>query len=371
MTGKPLSELMVRSADRRVGSIRNLWFLLMYAPECASFGGPLDRSIDGPAELLDVLARLLVFATERRLRRSLSRAYQPRSAALARVRGRIDVLQTECKYRHQARFACRFEELTHDNPRNRYARAALEHLARDVRDPELAHRCRSLARTLLRLGISDECPSEPTMRRVQISRHDSDDRLMISAARSALRRTLPSERDGLNRATDLVSEGLLPKIFESAVAGFYRHELGGRDGWSVRRQKQLDWPAADPTEQLAGRLPRMKADVLLENAALRRRIVIETKFTDILAPGQHGKEVFESAHICQLYAYLRSQCDEGDGLANRAEGILLYPVFDHQIDAAATMQGHGTFFYHRSSDGASPDTPQPPRADPDADLTRT
>jgi 5-methylcytosine-specific restriction enzyme subunit McrC len=342
--GPYLTAEVVKSTTARPDiPIRNLWFLLMYAAGLAEFiGGRFDIAPDDAADIADLLARLLAFVVERRLRRSLSRAYLPRSAVLTRVRGRIDVLRTESKqHRKLGRIVCRFDEFTMDTPRNRLARAALETVSGDVEVSETAHRCRTLARDLARLGVSSERPSRSEMRRDQIARHDAEDRLMVSVAQLALDRVLPSEGDGESRVTGLNRDrALLSRIFERAVAGFYKHELDGRNGWQVAAQRHLLWDLVDATEGLRTLLPNMRADIILDNPSLERRLVIDTKFANILTPREHGGTGLDSSHIYQLYAYLRSQSGYGMTLADKAEGMLLYPTIDRCIDEAVTIQGH-------------------------------
>jgi 5-methylcytosine-specific restriction enzyme subunit McrC len=86
-------------------------------------------------------------------------------------------------------------------------------------------------------------------------------------------------------------------------------------------------------------LPSMAADLVLDSEP-SRRIVLDTKFTNIVTPGQFGGEGLKSAHIYQLYAYLRSQTGKGDPIADCAEGILLHPAVDRHMDEAVTIQGH-------------------------------
>ena len=81
---------------------------------------------------------MLCRKVERRIRRNLSYGYQSQEAVLGRVRGRIDLLNTE-RYRAAAaagaglldrgKVACRFDELTVDTVRNRLVRAALEEVS--------------------------------------------------------------------------------------------------------------------------------------------------------------------------------------------------------------------------------------------------
>jgi 5-methylcytosine-specific restriction enzyme subunit McrC len=132
---------------------------------------------------------------------------------------------------------------------------------------------------------------------------------------------------------------LLRRIFEKAVAGFYRHELHGRDGWQVRPQVKLHWQAELPTDGLTSLLPSMVADIVLQHGP-SRRIVLDTKFTSIITSRLYGGVGFKSEHLYQLYAYLRSQVGRGDGASDHAQGILLHPALDRHVEEAVTIQGH-------------------------------
>ena len=326
--------------------IRNLWLLLMYAADLASFGRRFDGLADESADLPELMARLLAWVVERRLRQNLSRTYEPKTATLHRVRGRIDWLRTEAgQHLGRGEVVCRFEDLTCDTPRNRLVRAALERMAVQVSNREVHRRCRTLARQLEELGVSAGRPSRADLARDQIARHDAEDRLMVQVAELALDQVLPSEGEGDVRSTRLDrDEALLRRIFEKAVAGFYRLELHGREGWTVSSQKALGWNVKDQSPGLAALLPGMYADVVLHRnlgaAGITRRVVVETKFTDALTTNPYEKDVFKNAHLYQLYAYLQTQTGLGEASADAAEGILLYPVVDQQIDEWAMIQGH-------------------------------
>lgn len=320
--------------------VRNLWMLLVYASELAGFEEAHEASVDGDVELSDLLARLLTVVVERRLRRSLSRGYVDRRKALSRVRGRIDWLETECgMLLRRGKVMCRYQDLTQNTPRNRLVRVALENISRRVRNFDLASDCRRLAGVLAAAGVATDMPTRTEMSKDQIARHDADDRLMVAASRLALDLVLPSEADGDAYATRLMrDETLLRIIFEKAVAGLYRHELHGRDGWRVSSQKKLHWQTERATSGMSGRLPLMAADIVLECGS--RRIVVDTKFTNALKPRQYGGHGFDSGHIYQLYAYLRSQAGAGDDAADVAEGILLYPAVDEVLNESVFIQGH-------------------------------
>lgn len=317
-----------------------MWVLLVYAAGLAEFEECLDLDIDEAAELPDVLARLLTVVVERRLRRNPSRGFQPTSAILPRVRGRIDWLTTVSgRHLERGRIGCRFEELTHNTTRNRLVRAALEAMRSAVTDREVAGLCGQLARHLEANGVSAHRPSRAELSKDQIARHDADDRLMIAVAKLALDRVLPAETEGLTRLSRLARDEVrLRRIFEDAVAGFYRHELHGRGGWRVQGQAKLQWQQESASSGINDLLPTMAADIILDRGN-HHRTVIDTKFTGIITVGAYGNERFKSGHIYQLYSYLRSQ--EGYGaLQDHATGILLHPALDRDVDERVTIQGH-------------------------------
>lgn len=321
--------------------IRNLWFLLAYASGLAKFIEPVNVEIEDKAELPDILARLLAHVVERRLRGNLSRGYQDRAANLHRVRGRIDWLKTESGLLlSRGQIACRYQELTNDTPRNRLALIALMRISALLRGSNLTQRCSGLIRCLKDAGVAPINPSSVEVARDMSSRVDTDDALMVHVAELILHDVIPSEVHGYQKHHGLDrSETLLRRIFEKAITGFYVHELHGRDGWHVRGQTQLRWQTVGATDGIHSMLPVMQADMVFEKK-LERRIILDTKFTNILNAKFRGGEGFKSAYLYQMYAYLKSQTGRSSALADNAEGILLHPTVDRPVDEAVTIQGH-------------------------------
>ena len=327
--------------------VRNLWLLMLYASQLFRQINDLQKREveENPDDIPDLVAEILARAVERRLRRNLSFGYQPRQAILSRVRGRIDHIHTERRQLLQrGLIACRFEELTVDTPRNRYVRAALEKSAKMVRRVDLSRRCRALATSLVRMGVSGE----------HLIRHDSSvnftgridiaDRQMLAAAQLAFDLALPTETAG---SRNLSSPSREPQwvweLYEKAIAGFYDVTLT-QHGWRVHSQKTLHWNTGNMTERIDDILPSMRADTVLDHTDSGRRIIIDTKFTSVLKPGNYRTQTLASPHIYQIYAYLRSQEDRGDPLADTASGMLLHPAVTCSVDESVDIQGHNIRF---------------------------
>ena len=325
--------------------VRNLWLLMLYASQLFRQRDDLQKRDveDNLDDIPDLVVEILARVVERRLRRNLSFGYQPRQAILSRVRGRIDHIHTERRQLLQrGLIACRFEELTVDTPRNRYVRAALEKSAKMVQRVDLSRRCRALATSLVRMGVSGENLIRHDSLVNLTGRMDIADRQMLAAAQLAFNLALPTEIPGPRNLSSPSRERVW-ELYEKAIAGFYDVTLT-QWGWKVDSQQTLHWNTGNMTDGMRPILPSMRADTVLDHIASGRRIIIDTKFTSILKTGNYRTQTLASPHIYQIYAYLRSQEGLGDPLADTASGILLYPAINCPVDESVDIQGHNIRF---------------------------
>lgn len=327
------------SKVRRI-PIRNLWLLMFYASELRHVGEGRVGTEDNPDEIIDLVAEILSFAVAARQRHQFSYGYQNRQAELSRVRGRIDLLTTERRFLlSRGKISCKFDELTIDTPRMRFVRAALEMVSSLASKKELAHRCRSLARGLMEMGVSGNPPSIRMIANERFGQHDKDDRLMVEAAKLVFELSLITEESGATTLLDPDNDEIwFRSLFEKAVYGFYSLVFNAR-GWNVTPQRQFSWQTEKSTPGVIGILPKMRTDIVLEDPAKRLRIVVDTKFTSVLKAGQYHNETVASGYLYQIYSYLHSQ-NGTDEFSDSAAGILLHPSVGIDVDETVQIQGH-------------------------------
>lgn len=322
--------------------VRNIWLLMLYASDLFQTIGAGRVGLEQDAESLpDLIAEILAFAVGQRLRRQLTHGTYSRAATLTRMRGRVDLLRTERRQLlSRGAIACRFEDFSTNTARNRLVRAALESIARIVADAKLAHQCRVLANTMRAAGVIGSRPSRAELAVDRFTRNDAQDRVMVDAAKLALDFALPSETAG-DQSLFLPErqEQWVRRLFERAVGGFYRVTLSS-PSWTIQTGRHMNWPLSAQTAGIVGVLPRMKSDIQLDNVASGRRIIIDTKFTSIFTAGWYRDESLKSGYLYQLYSYLRSQCGQGDTLADHADGLLLHPTVGESVDEMVMLQGH-------------------------------
>ena len=331
--------------------VRNLWLLMLYALDFRAYYNSETFSEEkNPEDIPDLIAEILTRAVEDRLRRSLSVGFDRRQADLTRVRGRIDHMRTERQHLlRQGRIACSFDELTTDTPSNRFVKAALVVLGQKVRDKELGQRCRTDAATLEKAGVIKDGRHAAILvassTQATASRARPEDRRMLAAAELALNLRLPTEEFGYASLPSPDRDVYwIRMLFEKAVGGFYDVKLSPL-GWSVDTSSWIRWQVEQSTGNMEHILPGMERDIVLERPSVHTskepRIVIDTKFTNIIRPSRHGKPSVDSKHIYQMYAYLRSQEKPSDDPTSMsASGMLLYPSVGEDMDESAIIQGH-------------------------------
>lgn len=320
--------------------LQNLWLLMLYASDFR-YQAHEHRGVEACDEhLADLVGDVLCHQLSRRLRRRLSYGYSHNEAELNRVRGRINVLETNTKLLLlKGKVACRFEELTINTPRNQYIASALHKCLGLVRNPELKYTTRKLLNELSSLGVRAEHHSVYRPADDQFSRHEADDKKLIDTAVLMHRLALINESVGSKWLPTPEKQAYwVRKLFEKAVSGLYGLHLDKT--WSVKTSKKLNWQVEQMTSNVSSLLPGMEVDIFLENEERSRRVIIDTKFTAITKQNRFGDETLKSAYIYQLFAYLRSQEKDSDALSLNSEGMLLHPSMGCTFRESVVIQGH-------------------------------
>lgn len=320
--------------------IRNIWHMLLYSWDQTMLTHQWRTEVESAPNLDALLASILAKLVQQRLRIGLGRNYLQETGLLRTLRGRIDfgrsvkglTLQNNQLY-------CQFHEFSADVPKNQIVRSTLDRVARigelgqnRVKSAHLKQLLRRLVRDLDQIKVIEL--NLDLFRRQNLGRNDGDYRLMLAICELLLRRHMPMEHAGPNVLPSVDRDSLtLHEVFERFVARFYQIHL---KSWKVRSQAPLHWN----DESTSAYLPAMRPDLVLEHKPTGKIIILDTKFTErILVRAPHDRTVFQSGHLYQIYAYLRSQ--EHRSINYRAStGILLYPAANHHVAESVQLQGH-------------------------------
>jgi 5-methylcytosine-specific restriction enzyme subunit McrC len=327
--------------------IRNLWHMLLYAwneaPLSAIHGWMLEEAERAPT-LDALLASILIRLVQQRLRIGLGHDYINEERKSPGIHGRINFAQSLKQHTlDEGQLICDFQGYSANSSNNRIIRSTLARLlkvgqfgpnAASVKD--LQQKLRGLIRDLDGIDFVELSPDLIRRQLLTRSAGDHDYRLMLSICDLIVQRQMPGGTDG--SATHLVpaidrDALVLHSIYERFVANFYRIQLVG---WTIAAQKRLEWHTKETNE----RLPMMVPDLVLQEKTSNRLIVLDTKFTaHSLVENQWGKPIFDSSHMYQLYAYLKSQ-EHLSEAHHGATGILLYPAVGSKLSDRIELQDH-------------------------------
>ena len=325
--------------------IRNLWHMLLYAWEEAPLNAMHDWMMAEAeqAPTLDaLLASILIKLMQQRLRIGLGHDYVNEQRMFPGVHGRINFAESlKQRTLDRGQLICDFQEYNANAPKNQIVRSTLARLLKaghfgpnTASVKELQRKLRSLIRDLDGIDFIELTPDAIRRQLLPRNSNDHDYRLMLSICDLMVQRQIPSGSQGGLAVPDFDRGALvLHSIYERFVANFYRIYL---TDWDVAAQKRLEWHAKEMNE----RLPMMVPDLFLQEKSSHRLIVLDTKFTaQSLVENQWGKPILDSAHLYQLYAYLKSQ-EHLSEAHQSAVGILLYPAVGSKLSEGIELQDH-------------------------------
>jgi len=325
--------------------IRNLWHMLLYAwneVPLNSLRHPALQDIEAAPTLDALLASILIALMQQRLRIGLGYDYVEERRTLRGIRGRIDFAESLKNLTlERGQMACEFQRYSANSVKNQIIRTTLARLAQagrfgpkadSINEP--GYRLRRLIRDLDGIDFIELTPELIHREQLAQSGHDRDYRLMLAICDLILQRQMPGGPGTGATVPALDREALvLHNIYERFIANFYRFHLRG---WNVTAQKRLEWHVKAANEHL----PSMVPDLVLQEDSSGRLIVLDTKFTaHSLIENQWGKPIYDSSHLYQLYAYLRSQ-EHLSEQHRSATGILLYPAIQARLSERVELQDH-------------------------------
>jgi 5-methylcytosine-specific restriction enzyme subunit McrC len=321
--------------------IRNLWHMLLYAWNEVPLKQEWALEAVEQAPTLDaLLASILMKLIRQRLRIGLGYDYVEKKQSLSGVRGRINFAESlKNRSIERGQMICEFQGYSANSLKNQVIRSTLARLVQvgqfgpeTAAVKELQRKLRHLLRDLDGIDFIELTPE--LVRRQSLARNDHDYRLMLAICDLIFQRTMPNGPGADEIVPVLDREQLvLYNVYERFVANFYRFHL---KGWEVSAQKRLDWHAHNPNE----RLPSMVPDLVLQETSSDRMLIIDTKFTaHSLVENPWGKPVYDSSHLYQVYAYLKSQEHLSEAHRN-AVGILLDPAVQARLSERIELHDH-------------------------------
>ena len=212
--------------------LANLFFLLGFGAGITRWA-PERFLYQSEPHLLDAAAWVFGAAVAQALKHGVAKGYQGREAALATLRGRLDVgRQARARQSRPYPLDCRFEEFTEDVALNRVLKAAHDRLlAQPCLDAAVAHRLRASRRAFSSVASVDYGPGAvPDLRFTRLDHHWEE---AYRLARLILQQQSLRDRTGAALGSAFTVD--VGRLFEQFVERVFR-EQAQRAGWHLEAQ---------------------------------------------------------------------------------------------------------------------------------------
>jgi 5-methylcytosine-specific restriction enzyme subunit McrC len=316
--------------------VRNFYYLFAYAWDQFHFARRIDTGQEFGPDAAAFFATILVQACQQIFRRGVDRAYQTHREESSRLRGRIDIIRTAShESLKKGRVWCEFSDLEYNSPQNQVIKATLTRLLshKDM-DVTLAAEMRKVIRTFDCIGVEDIKVNSQVFRRVQVHRNNAFYGFLLHLCELVHRGLFPKHNgDAGPFASIMDDEARMNRIFERFVRNFFRRE---QKTFSVTSER-IVWDVSDGEHWYPELLPSMQTDVSLRS--LDRTVIIDTKYYAQTLHSHYDRKTLRSDHLYQLFAYVKN-LERRTGPDKHAEGILLYPAVQEEINFKAIIQGH-------------------------------
>jgi 5-methylcytosine-specific restriction enzyme subunit McrC len=312
--------------------IRNLYYLFCYAWARFPKGEMIDVGIDDCLDLPNLFARILINGMHRLIRRGLNQGYITNEDETRRPRGRINLDKTIKEQTFiRGTLVCQFDELRRDILENRILKATARDLARAKNiDAKLRHELRVICRQLA--DVADIRLNLEVFRGVSIHRNISQYALLLRVSYFVYQELLPSSTGSASQFHDILKdEEKMSRVFEEFLRNFFYYE---QDEYRVARE-EMAWNALEISVSEHSMLPVMRTDITLRSK--QAILIIDAKYYANPFPISYGRKKIQSAHLYQLYAYLRHA--KLNAAERRVSGALIYASAGDPISKQYEIDG--------------------------------
>ncbi len=319
--------------------IRNIYYMLSYAFKVLTEQGYKNIETEQFDNVADLCAAILSKGVSLQLKRGLGREYIENTEPLSSLRGRSDMsesLKTRGVLKRQ--LVCSYDEFSENSYMNRIIKSTMELLlSADI----AKSRKKELRKLLVFFGNVELLDIHTINWKIQYNRNNQTYRMLISICYLVVKGLLQTDTDGTTRLMDFLDEQQMHRLYERFILEYYRKEF---PRLSVNAS-QIRWALDDGIEDL---LPVMQSDIMLSKG--NKVLIIDAKYYTNTMQTQYDISTLRSAHLYQIFTYVKNKAAEPGDIPLEVSGMLLYAKTDEDVYPENTYQMSGNTISVRTLD---------------------
>jgi 5-methylcytosine-specific restriction enzyme subunit McrC len=291
----------------------NIYYMLAYAFRSLNYGGIGDLGSEEFENINELFSEIIIRGMRRQLKRGLPKGYRNEKEELSNLRGKIDLQTSTRKLTHvKHHLTCDFDEFIEDTPSNRLIKCAITNL---IRQSDVS---KERKRNLKFLRSSLDNVADIGYRKIQIQRTGGAEYVMlVNVCRFLLEGLLMDTGSG-HKMHEWLPDDQMSSLYEHFLVQYFKLHYSKFNA----RSAYIDW---DMTDIPIG-MPGMKSDVFLTYG--EKILIIDAKFYSSTMSENHGKKIYHSNNLYQIYTYVKNEDKLRSG---KVSGMLLYAKTDEDI----------------------------------------
>ncbi len=313
--------------------IKNIYYMLSYAFQVLKQPDFRSLAAEDFDNAQNLFAAILGKGIGVQLKQGLYREYKTKSEDIPTLRGRIVMPETlKNKIARKQVLTCEYDELSENILLNRIIKTTVMLLLKS-REVDIEYKDILKKEMLYFSGIDTIEPSSIQWERIRFHQNNQTYQMLIGLCRLILEGMLMSEERGENRLASLVDEQHMHRLYEKFILEYYRKEFPKLHASA----SQIKWVLDDGVDTL---LPDMHSDITLSRA--NTVLIIDAKYYSRTMQERFGSQILRSAHLYQIFTYVKNKDAEFAGKPHTVSGMLLYAHTDEdtQPNQSYRMSGN-------------------------------
>ena len=270
----------------------------------------------------DLFAVILEKGVSRQIKQGLYREYVPVREDLSVMRGKLNINDTiDLKVQKKQKLACEFDEFSEDNLYNQILKVTIHRLIH-AKDVSAKHK-QALKKVIVFFGnVKLIQPDHIPWNRLIYQRNNRNYELLLNICYLLNKDMLQTTEDGSYKLLAFSDEHM-EKLFEKFILEYYKkHHPDLKPS-----AQQIEWNLTEkPDDTMIQFLPKMKSDIMLTKN--EKAMIIDAKYYSKTMSQHYDKETLRSAHLYQIYAYVKNMDKENTG---NVSGLLLYAKTQDEV----------------------------------------
>lgn len=301
--------------------IQNIYYMLAYAFQVLNEQGYRSVATEEFENTAELFAAILECGVSKQIKRGLGKDYHSKSDSLYSLRGKINItesIKTQAVYRNQ--MVCAYDEFTSNSYMNRIIKSTIVALIKGDISKAQKKRLKKLLVYLTDVELIDLHTVNWNM---QYNRNNQTYRMMISVCYLVVKGLLQTKSDGTTKLMDFLDDQRMSRLYEKFILEYYRREYPQLNP----EASQIHWQLDDGVSDM---LPMMQTDIMLSYG--EKVLIIDAKCYDRMLQTRFEKNTVRSAHLYQIFTYVKNKEAELKGQPHEVAGMLLYAKTDEDVD---------------------------------------